>query len=110
MFGDLFDALSYIYSWHWPVVEGEITVVEVERLRLRQHENTLRLSVTYKFSVGDDGPYTGESFWQPPFCTNKRVVAARHKLHRGQHVIVRYRPDDPSVNRLDRSVWRFSHA
>jgi hypothetical protein len=33
-------------------------------------------------------------------------LAARHQLHVGQPVLVRYRRDDPSVNTLDRSVRR----
>lgn len=105
MFDDLYDALSTLWSWSWPTANGEATVVEVERLRRGRNGDTLRLCVAYEFSVGNDGPYTGESFWAPIFFGNRRVVAARHKIHVRQRVLVRYRADDPSVNRLDRSVW-----
>ncbi len=105
MFEDLYDAVSFLWSWSWPVVDGRITEVLVERIRHNRNPDTFRLSVTYEFSIGADGPYTGESFWAPAFCRNRRVVAARHKIHARQRVVVRYRADDPSVNRLDRSAW-----
>jgi hypothetical protein len=106
MFGDLYDALSMLWSWSWPIATGEATVVEVERLRHSRGRDTLRLCVAYKFFVGSDGPYTGESFWAPAFFRNKRVSAGRHKMRSRQRVLVRYRTDDPSVNRLDPSVWK----
>lgn len=79
MFEDLCDAVSLIFSRWWPQAQGEITAVDVERIRQRGGD-TLRLAVAYKFSLGDDGPYTGESFWQPAFFAKRRVAAARHKL------------------------------
>jgi valyl-tRNA synthetase len=106
MFEDLYDTVSLIFSRLWPEAQGEITAIDVERMRHSQGADTLRLAVAYKFSLGDDGPYTGESFWQPAFFVNKRVAAARHKLHLHQAVVVHYRSDDPSVNKLDRSLWR----
>ena len=106
MFGDLFDAVSMLWSWSWPTANGEATVVEVERVRLGRNVDTLRLCVAYKFTVGNDGPYTGESFWAPIFFGKRRVIAARQKVHSRQRVLVRYRTDNPSVNRLDSSVWR----
>jgi hypothetical protein len=106
MFEDVYDGLSFCWSWHWPRCGGEITAVDVERKPDTNGNVALRLAVAYKFSSGDDGPYTGESFWQPAFCVNKGVIAARRKMRIPQKVIVCYRPDDPSVNRLDRGVWR----
>lgn len=107
VFGELFDAISMLGYWRWPVVEGEITDVLFEQI---PHANidraTIRLAVAYKFSVGNDGPYTGESFWEPVYPTVESVSAAKDKFHIGQHVPVRYRSNDPSVNRLDRRVWR----
>ena len=41
-----------------------------------------------------------KSFWNPAFLVNRRVLAARRKIRVGQSVVVRYRKDDPSVNRL----------
>ena len=76
MFGDLYDTLSTLWTWSWPIVDGEATAVDVERQRHSRGADTLRLSVTYKFFVGSDGPYTGESFWAPTFFRNRRVAAA----------------------------------
>jgi len=84
---------------------GEVTAVDMERIKDSERGETFRLAVAYKFSIGNDGPYTGESFWQPAFFSKKRVLAARHNVRVHQQVMVRYRPDDPSVNKLDRRVW-----
>ena len=104
MFGDLYDALSYLWSWQWPVAQGEVTAIDVERIQ-RGRDTTFRLAIAYEFSLGTDGPYTGESFWRPAFFAKSRVQSTARKFHRRQPVTVRYRSDDPSVNRLDRSVW-----
>ena len=106
MFEDLYDTASLIFSRWWPKADGEITAIDVERLRHSQGADMLRLAVAYKFSLGDDGPYTCESFWRPSFFVNQRVAAARHKLHLHQPVKIRYCSDDPSVNKLDHGVWR----
>jgi hypothetical protein len=105
MFEDLYHTVSLIFSRWWPKAQGEVTAIDIESIRRSQSGDTLRLAVAYEFSVGDDGPYTGESFRRPLFFVNPRVIAARHKLHLHQAVVVRYRSDDPSVNKLDLSVW-----
>lgn len=97
MFEDLYDKMSLLFSWRWPLAEGAVTAVDVERNR---EKKTARLAVAYEFSVGEDGPYTGESFWTPAFAQERSVAAARRKLRPHQRVTVRYRPDDPSVNTL----------
>jgi hypothetical protein len=108
MFEDLFDELSKLWSWRWPMVEGKVVTVEIERLHEETSSEVARLCVVYSFCVGDDGPYGGEGFWKPPFTLTaaKRLNRARQKLRAGNAVLVRYRPDDPSINRLDRRVWR----
>jgi len=105
MFEDLYDAISMLWSWTWPTADGVVTEVVVDRRTNRNGGDNRRLAVAFEFSIGDDGPYTGESFWAPIFLRNQRVVEARPKIRRGKKVSVRYRPDDPSVNRLDRSAW-----
>ncbi len=108
MFEDLYDAISFAWSWRWPTVNGQVTSAEIERIRHSNRRNdTLRLSVTYGFSIGGDGPYSGEDFWTPTFTIGsvKRIKNAKRKFRAGEHVLIRYRSDDPSVNRLDRSVW-----
>ena len=106
MFEDLYNALSYLWSWNWPTAQGQVTEVIIERITHTRNAKTVRLSVTYKFFVGTDGPYTGESFWSPAYCGNQRVIAARRKIRMRQPMQVHYRSDDPSVNRLSRSVWQ----
>ena len=72
MFEDLYDALSYLWSWNWPTAQGQITEVLIERVRHTRGGETVRLSVTYQFSVGTDGPFTGESFWAPAFFRRRQ--------------------------------------
>lgn len=105
MFSELYDEISLLWSWRWPEIPGEVTAVDVEGIKNSRDRESFRLAVAYKFSIGNDGPYTGESFWQPAFFSKKRVLAARRNIRVHQQVIVRYRPDDPSVNKLDRQVW-----
>jgi len=106
MFKDLFDEISVLWSWRWPIAQGEITAVDLERTGSR--EERVRLAVAYKFSIGEDGPYTGEVFLTPLFSIGqvKTIRTARRKLHLRQRVAVRYRPDDPSVNTLNGGVRR----
>lgn len=103
MFGDLYDSISLLWAWRWPVAHGQVTAVDIERIR-RDNRYEARLAVAYEFSVGEDGPYTGESFWKPTFFSVKRVASARRTIRIRDRVTVRFRPDDPSVNTIDRSV------
>jgi len=100
MFDDLYNAISFLGSWRWPEVMGEITAVDVERIAHSDGNVRLRLAVAYEFSINGDGPYTGESFWNPAFCVNRRVLEAKRKVRVRQTAVVRYRKDDPSVNKL----------
>lgn len=86
--------------------KGEVTEALAERIQHSRGGDTFRLAVAYKFSLGEDGPYTGESFWQPSFCQKRRVIAKRRKFRPRKQILVRYRRDDASINRLDHSVWR----
>jgi hypothetical protein len=107
MFENLCDEMSKLWSWRWPTAEGEVILVEIERVSASSNKEILRLSIVYSFSIGEDGPYGGEGFWQPAFSCNaaKKFREARRKLRAGHRVLIRYRPDDPSINKLDRSVW-----
>ena len=100
MFDDLYDALSFLGSRRWPEATGKVTAADVERITDSRGGVRLRLAVAFEFSANGDGPYTGESFWNPAFFVNRRVLAARRKVRVGQSVAVRYRKDDPSVNKL----------
>ncbi len=62
-----------------------------------------RIRVDYKFSIGEDGPYTGESVWTP---SASLATNFNEKFGVGKSVIVRYRRTNPSVNKLDRNVWK----
>jgi hypothetical protein len=103
MFEDLYDAISFVGSWRWPQAMGKVTAADVERMSDSRGNARLRLAVAFEFSVNGDGPYTGESFWNPAFFVNRRVLAARRKIRIGHSVAVHYRKDDPTVNRL--SDW-----
>src|SRR5882724_12278577 len=105
MFEELYDAISFAASWRWPATDGEVTDAVVERIGSASRPS-FRLSVAYKFSVGTDGPYTGESFWTPSWPSPKRVASARRKFRAGKRVRVRFRPDKPAVSRLDRGAWK----
>jgi hypothetical protein len=88
MFNDLYDSISLWFSWRWPRVDGVITAVHNDS----QSKNAGPM-VVYEFSVGDDGPYAGESAWFGNMVYMNELV--------GRKITVRYREDDPSVNRLD---------
>jgi hypothetical protein len=106
VFNDLYDAISVLWSYRWPETMGEVYRVAVERAR-DPDGRSLQLCLAYKFSIGDDGPYTGESIWSPPFrVSDERVLAARSHLRVGHPVLVCYRPDDPAVSKLDKCVWQ----
>jgi hypothetical protein len=104
MFQDLYDEVSLLWSRLWPVADGMVTEVVSERLGRDQER--IRLAVAYEFSIGDDGPYTGESFWTPAFCQLRRVADARKRIRKRQRIQVRYRSSDPSVNTLNGGVRR----
>jgi hypothetical protein len=106
MFGELWDYISVVFSWRWPKAEGAITSVHTRTFRYCDRGGSdLRLVVTYAFSVGTDGPYTGETV-SPALFGEIDEIDLDKTLRIGQAVIVRYRQDDPSLNRLDRSVWQ----
>jgi len=100
MFRDLYDAVTLLFSWRWPKAEGEITAVRVD-----SGTDRLRLLVDYVFPLGKDESYTGEARW-PNWFSIGRAENISQRLRVGQPVTVRYRRDNPSVNRLDRSVWQ----
>jgi Protein of unknown function (DUF3592) len=104
MFDDLYDSMTKLLSWRWPTCQGEVTAVDIDPLAQRRYGPDIRLAVAYRFSVGDDGPYTGELFWEA--LTSASVLAAKDNIVVGQSVTVRYRRDNPSVNTLDTRGWR----
>jgi hypothetical protein len=106
IFEDLYDSISHLWSWCWPCTDGKVTEVLGEHISFRNGEKRARLAIAHEFSVGADGPYTGECFWTPVFFSIRRVAKARRKVHARQRVRVRYRPGDPSVNTPDGGVAR----
>ena len=99
MFGELYENLSLLFYWRWPTVEGVITAADLIYGRYPA------IVIVYEFSVGEDGPYTGQS--RSPFWFGSTNVNGINKqLAAGERVLVRYRPNQPSVNKLDSSVWR----
>ena len=82
----------------WPIAQGQIT--GWNRIQ-RDKENFV--IVSYKFSVGDDGPYTGQESWQPSMKFRGQDLAdnAERLLFDGRSIDVRYKPSDPSENTVD---------
>ena len=99
MLENLRDSVSLLFTRNWPTTDGQITGVSVY-----PYERGIQFAITYTFSLSDDGPYTGESR-SPVWYPGEKVVQINDKFQAGQKVIVRYRPDDPSINKLDRSTW-----
>ena len=94
MFKNLYDALSIFFSRWWHMARGKITAVDVEEVR-SDEDSYSRLAVAYKSSVGEDGPYTGESFWRPSLSLDEenRLASAKRQLDDRRAVVVRYSPD-----------------
>ncbi len=91
MFEDLHDYLSKLCFWQLATTEGTITGIEIDQV-------SGRVLIYYRFSVGDDGPYTGVHFAEGlPLLRVKDLSV-------GRTIAVRYRRDDPSVNTLDRDL------
>lgn len=97
MFSDLHDYISLLFYWQWPRVEGEITAVRILG-------GSGRLLLEYKFSLGD-GYHAGEARC-PSWLAGAAAINVNETFRIGQPVTVRYRLDNPSVNKLDRSVWQ----
>jgi Protein of unknown function (DUF3592) len=97
MFSDLCDYISLLFYRRWPSVEGEITAVRILG-------GSGRLLVEYSFSL-EDRSYIGEGGC-PSWSVGTAAVNIHEKFPIGQSVTIRYRPDNPSVNKLDRSVWQ----
>ena len=96
MFEALYDYLSFALSWRWPKAEGVITAVDMFEGQ--------QLIVVYDFSLGEYGPYTGQSAM--PSWFRGADLSVNESLRVGSEVTVRYRRGDRSVNRLDWSVWQ----
>ena len=91
MWRDLYDNISLLFSWRWPKVEGVVTAIHGDI-----EGGGAAPIVVYEFSLSDDGPFTGESPWFGNALYVNELV--------GRRVTVRYRKDDPAVNRLDGSM------
>jgi hypothetical protein len=95
MFSDLYGYISLLFYWQWPSVEGQVTAVRIL--------GSGRMLVEYRFSLGDRS-YTGEA--SCPWSVGTTAINVSERLSVGQPVVVRYRRDNPSVSKLDRSVWQ----
>lgn len=105
MIDDLRDAIYRLWSWRWPIAQGEATSVEFEQIPGINSADQVTLEVTYRFSLNNDGPYTGIRTWTSTHYRISDLLAARHRFHEGDAVKVRYRADDPSVNKLLVDSW-----
>ena len=103
MLSDLYNYVSLLFSWRWPKAEGTITSAQIQRVR------ELRVVIEYKFNLGADGPYTGESS-QRFLSMELDCVDITERFRPGAPVTIRYRPDDPSVSTLDRDCWDLNRS
>ena len=99
MFSELFETISLVFSRRWPTAEGTITAVDLG------YGKGLNITVVYEFSVGDDGPYTGETR-SPSWFGGTDVLNISKQLAVGNTIMIRYRVDNPSVSKLDPSIWK----
>lgn len=109
MFDDLFGYVTSLFSWRWPVAQGVVTNVEVMFVpsRFKPGRSVPKVEVAYTFSVGDDGPYTGETIWTLYWTASPKLISSiQNEFGVNKPVTVRYLPKDPSVNKLDRSTWQ----
>ena len=92
---------SSLASWRWPIAQGQVVAAELE------YENTPlggpAVLVSYKFHVGDDGPYTGDVWWSPKLSmgADEKLLEAERRLFVGSAIDVRYKPSDPATNTAD---------
>ena len=100
MVEDFRDSVSLLLSRNWPTADGQITGVSA----YPYDRGGIQFALTYTFFVSDDGPYSGESH-SPGWFPGEKVVEINDKFRVGQKVTVRYRPDNPTINKLDRSTW-----
>jgi hypothetical protein len=99
VFEDLRDAAVLLFSRNWPIAEGSITRVYVD-----PYERGFYLRVAYEFSIGTDGPYTGESSC-PTWFGGTDVMDINESFKIGSVVPIRYKATNPSVNKIDPSFW-----
>ena len=121
MFDALWEGLAKLSSWRWPVAQGQVVLAAIEIVPAGEgfsgSDGHCQLRVTYKFNINADGPYVGEACWTPTQPAQVSWTAANdleedraklepltRQLPPGYPVQVRYRPDDPRVNKLDGGV------
>jgi len=90
---------AYRGSGDWPIADGTITNLDVERKRDASGVH-VRATFTYQFSDLENHQITGT--WYKNFSTepDARDFAAR-ELPLGKQVLVRFNPKDPSLNDLE---------
>ncbi len=97
MSSELYDNISLLFCWLWPMAEGCITSVYVDP------SQGGRISLAYEFSIGNDGPYTGQG--SPPFWFGGTTLMNTEKML-GEKVIVRYKTSNRSVSTIDWGFWK----
>jgi Protein of unknown function (DUF3592) len=100
VFRELYNGASMMLSWGWPVAEGVITAVRVDPCR-----SGLQVVLDYEFSVNGQGPYT-EASSAPSWFGATEVMDIQKTFRIGRALAIRYRRDDPSVNRIDWRRWQ----
>ncbi len=97
MFQGIYNSFSKLFSSRWPAAAGEVTSVTVDSVFGNSRQ--AQLVVTYEFFVAGE-PYTGEA--SSGMFNGMRVAtiaSALNGIRKGDFIAVRYRPDDPTVNK-----------
>jgi hypothetical protein len=97
----------YRASLTWPTADGKITRLDVDRVRATDGGHYYRATFTYDFR--DSGGNRVSGNWYKNFRTeaNARDFAAR-ELPIEKAVIVRFHPNNPSMNNLELDSWTYT--
>ena len=106
MIDEIRSLILRLWPWGWATAEGDVTAVGFHRSRRIDTADEVELVVTYKFSIGGDGPYTGLRRWTSTHYLISDIVGARQEYREGGNVTVQYRKNNPMVNKLKVNHWR----
>ena len=93
-------------SRNWPTADGTITRLDVQR---RQDADGHYSCATFTYEFQDSEGRRNSSTWNKNFSTEQdaRDFAAR-EMPLGKQVLVRFNPEDPSVNDLELDSFAYT--
>ena len=97
----------YRRSGDWPIADGKITNLDVERMQDAGGGHYFRATFTYEFPNLEGRRITGT--WYKNFSSepDARDFAAR-ELPPGKQVLVRFNPKNPSLNDLELDSFTYT--